>query len=733
MSLLQMSFSGAVFILAVVVIRAITINQLPKRTFLILWGIVFLRLLIPFTIPSVFSVYSFVDQRADTAAFTGLQMEQVIPAAPRQQIEMIQGQNQLTAEAMMRLPVWLMIWLTGMIVCAAFYIISYLRLRFEFQTSLPVQNEFVEQWLNVYQLKRSISIRQSDRISAPLTYGILNPVILMPKQTDWKNTKQLEYIFMHEYVHIRRYDTVTKLVSVLVLCIHWFNPLVWVMHILFNRDIELACDESVVHRFGEISKSTYAFMLINMESKKSGFMPFCSSFSKNAIEERITAIMKIKKNSVFAILIAAVLVIGVTTAFTTSAAGRKEEKRNIPNTGFSDEEFDQLLALQFDGYENMSIKEYQNKVWEMTDTEEYKNLLERFSQDNTLYEMKDNNQIASFLFYTLEPLTAERWQTREFGGFTTTDYPGASDNAIFEFSYSLTIQKADTLTVGEYNDARSGVGNRLQVMLQDKTEGQLQDYAFMQEEIKAEIESLTKQWSSDKLQISVVYDYMPLSEPDTDSNNQQSTQQEEENRDFPNGTKEDYGSLLTLKTRDYQDMPVADFNMDLLDWANEDYDRMERINCDISYQDFAVPLNSEELSFVNLSVYFSTTENTMYVRSDYTGKPEEDPSYNQNLPEKTKEEGGRSAWCNLFYQFSYHITDKETLTVRERDRCVDGMIGSVRQFWDETDIEDMLKMSEEDIVKKLNEIAAEYSNSNITITVLENGAGFESMDERDRD
>lgn len=733
MNLLQMSFSGAVLILAVVVIRAITINQLPKRTFLILWGIVFFRLLIPFTIPSVFSIYSLVAQKADTAAFTGLQMEYVIPAVPQEQIEIIQRQNQPSAVAMTQLPVWRMIWLAGMTVCAAFYIISYLRLRFEFQASLPVQNEFVEQWLKAHPLKRFISIRQSDRISTPLTYGILKPVILMPKRTDWKNIKQLDYIFMHEYVHISRFDTVIKLVCALVLCIHWFNPLVWVMHILFNRDIELACDESVVHRFGEKSKSTYAFMLINMESKKSGFMPFCNSFSKNAIEERITAIMKIKKNSIFAVLIAAVLVIGVTTAFTTSAAGRKEEKRNIPNTGFSDEEFDQLLALQFDGYENMSIKEYQNKVWEMTDTEEYINLLERFSQDNTLYEMKDNNQIASFLFYTLEPLTAERWQTRKFGGFTTTDYPGASDNAMFEFSYTLTIQKADTLTVGEYNDARSGVGNRLQDMLQDKTEGQLQNHAFMQEEINAEIESLTKQWSSDKLQISVVYDYMPLSELSTENSNQQSTQQEKENRDFPNGTKEDYGSLLTLKTRDYQDMSVADFNMALLDWANEDYERMERISYDISYQDFAVPLNSEELSFVNLSVYFSTTENTMYVRSDYTGKPEEDPSYNQNLPEKTKGEGGRSAWCNLFYQFSYHITDKETLTVRERDRCVGGMIGSVRQFWDETDIEDMLKMSEEDIVKKLNEIAAEYSNSDITITLLENGVGFESMDERDRD
>lgn len=68
----------------------------------------------------------------------------------------------------------------------------------------------------------------------------------------------------------------------------------------FNRDIELACDESVIRQFGEKSKSAYSLMLINMEATKSGLLPFCNSFSKNAIEERITAIMKTKKQLFFA-------------------------------------------------------------------------------------------------------------------------------------------------------------------------------------------------------------------------------------------------------------------------------------------------------------------------------------------------------------------------------------------------------------------------------------------------
>ena len=112
----------------------------------------------------------------------------------------------------------------------------------------------------------------------------------------------------------------------------------------------------------------------------------------------------------------------------------------LQDTGFSDEEFDQLLALQFDGYEDMSVSEFQNKVWELTDTKEYRRLLEEFSQNTALYEQRDRNEPASFLFYTLEPLTAEKWQTRDFGGSVAADFPDASDHAMLEFVFSLTIQ-----------------------------------------------------------------------------------------------------------------------------------------------------------------------------------------------------------------------------------------------------------------------------------------------------
>ena len=729
MNLLQMSFSGAAFIIAVVLIRAVAINKLPKKTFLVLWELVMLRLLIPFSIPSMFSVYTLVTHSIASTTLPEVETDYSIPAMQGLLVT-TQGAEQPPADISSSVSMWFIVWCAGIILIALFFVISYLRCLIEFRTALPVRNHYVEKWLEKCPLKRPILVRQSDRIFAPLTYGIFRPVILMPKKMDWKNEKQLQYILSHEYVHICRYDTVTKLVATLALCIHWFNPFVWVMYILLNRDIELACDESVIRQFGEKSKSAYSLMLINMEATKSGLLPFCNNFSKNAIEERITAVMKIRKTSLFAICIAAILIVGVTTTFATSAAESSKKKDTIHDTDFSDEEIDKLLALQFDGYEDMSVLEFQNKVWKLTDTEEYRNLLEKFSQNTTLYEQKDSNETASFLFYTLEPLTAEKWQTRDFGGGIATDYPGASDNAMLEFVFSLTIQNADTLTVGEYNAARLGVASGLQNILQGKTKEQLQNDSFMQEAIHAEIEKLNEQWNTDKLQISVDYSYIPLSEPDTGRGGQETIEEEQERREYPNGTEEDYRSLLDLKTADYQSRSVADFNMDLLEWANESYERMERINVDTAQQDFSVNLDSDELSFVALTTWLSGVENGKYVQSINTGRKEEDPIHNQYLPSKTAEENGYGAWCDLFYQFSYHISDKKTLTVGERDYCIGNMMSEIQDFWNKTDIEEMLSMTKDDIVSKLKEIAAEYSNDNITITIHEDSVSFEKMDER---
>ena len=316
MSLLQMSFTGGILILAVIVIRALAINMLPKKAFNALWWISVVRLMIPFSIPSAFSVYSLMGSHAPG---NGSQAIRVLPIGAS-------GQAASMPDSITNaVSTWTVVWTAGVLVCAVFFSLAYWKCRKEFQTSIPVGNDFTENWLSVHQQGRRISIRQSGRFSAPLTYGVLHPVILMPTSTKWENTDSLAYVLAHEYVHIRRFDSIRKLVLIVVLCVHWFNPLVWVMYILANRDIELSCDEAVVRFFGENTKAAYARALISMEETRSGLTPLCSSFSKNAIEERITAIMKIKKTTVFSLVLAGFIVVGTATAFATSANAQQAE------------------------------------------------------------------------------------------------------------------------------------------------------------------------------------------------------------------------------------------------------------------------------------------------------------------------------------------------------------------------------------------------------------------------
>lgn len=315
MSFLHMSIAGAAMILAITVIRALAINRVPKKTFLVLWGAVLLRLLIPFSLPSRLSIYALLARKT-------------APVMPNTPVAALNAGPTMQALSASPQPVkvngaaisgWGLVWAVGLLACAAVFAVAYWKCYREFQTSLPVDNAVCRRWLQAHPLRRAMTIRQSDRISSPLTFGMLRPVILMPKKTDWQDERTLQYVLEHEFVHIRRFDVLSKLLLIAAACVHWFNPLVWVMYVLANRDLELSCDESVVRYFGGGTRAAYANVLISMEETKSGFAPLCNHFSKNAIEERITAIMKIKKTTILSLAAAAVLVAGTVTAFATSA------------------------------------------------------------------------------------------------------------------------------------------------------------------------------------------------------------------------------------------------------------------------------------------------------------------------------------------------------------------------------------------------------------------------------
>lgn len=318
MKLLQMSLAGGVMILVITVIRALAIERLPKKTFLALWAAALARLLAPVSLPSALSIYSLLARRAPAAAeWTAVP---ALPALPAETGAAAAAQQTASAPAA-QAPVWAIVWAVGAAVCAVVFAVAYGRCCREFRASFPVENDVIRRWLQSHPLRRTIAIRQSGRISSPLTFGVLRPVILMPKKTDWTDETALRYVLEHEFVHIQRFDVLSKLLLIAAVCVHWFNPLVWVMYVLANRDLELSCDETVLRRFGGDVRAAYARVLIRMEAARGGFAPLCNHFGKNAIEERITAIMKTKRITIVSLGLAALLVAGTVTVFATSAQG----------------------------------------------------------------------------------------------------------------------------------------------------------------------------------------------------------------------------------------------------------------------------------------------------------------------------------------------------------------------------------------------------------------------------
>lgn len=447
MTFLQMSFTGAVMILVITLIRLVAINKLPKKVFLFLWGAVLLRLLVPFSVSSAISIYSMANrntavqeviEESPVADFIPIASSEITPTStgfPNTDVA------QMSTNAVQSDPIpWIfVIWCAGMLACVLFFAISYLKCHFEFQTSLPVNDDFINRWLREHPLRRKIKVRQSDRISAPISYGLFQPVILLPRKIDWHNYKELSYVLTHEYIHIRRFDLLTKLILVFTCCIHWFNPMVWLMYLLFNRDLELACDEAVVKQFGESSKEAYAGALIHMEEKRSLLMPFCNSFSKTAIEERIRAIMKTKKVTVGILAVSVISVVAVIIIFATS--GKTEPNEHVA-TNFDVPEvvLEQAKEYVLNNY-NRAIEDDPNISWDHFDYIDWR--LEKLDHVYTYENFVDH---ANYEIYQMSYrfLSGSPEDVLLIGGMTITEdgWVATSDSNI----YMVFKREGDALT-----------------------------------------------------------------------------------------------------------------------------------------------------------------------------------------------------------------------------------------------------------------------------------------------
>ncbi len=737
MDILQMSVYGGVMVLAIVAVRLAVLRFLPKRMLVILWCIALARLLVPLEIPSRFSVYSFVGKQAEADGNAiwrqnDAEDRMLRPQAQTDSITKVRQageayggelseQSKMDDGALLTKVgatkgtghlAWI-IWGTGAAACGIFFLAAYIRSLREFRMSLPARSDCVARWEECLRLAqgsfpwrrrlergrrgtvRPVTVRVSDRTDVPLTYGIFQPVILLPKEIEQEGAKQpekLNYVLWHEYMHIRHGDCLLKLIVVAAVCMHWFNPLVWAMYVLINRDIELACDESVVRHCGIDSKALYADMLIGMEARKSGLAPFCSYFGRNAAEERIRAVMGIKKKSLGIAILAAGVTLLFSMVFATSAAdgtqqtvekgaGNMEGQHGaVPKTLKADETEEQMyLEAGFVGSPEDSEEEIEEEVQQEI-RKQWDTLLACYKPFGLTYE-----------YDTLS-------------GDCRMYFQGQAVQGIMDEEQDIWIA------------GHAGTGETL---YGEAAKDAIEVYTVYEDGKLAGLRAATREEQEE-------WDLLRKKNTDDFYNNVQ------EVREFLPGTKEDYRAIFSLKKPDYKQMTLAEFNSALLDWGNENYDCYDRIMCDRIWDDFRVSLSAEEKDFISCTVNLSSQENAMYVRSIYKGTPTEDVSLGDTCTKSLEDGEVQYAWCQMYYQFSYHVADREKATVGERDRCVGGMVEAIEAFWDETDIEDILKMEKSDLIKELNRLARKYSSDNIIITVgTEEQIGLESIDERE--
>lgn len=343
--LLQMNVSAGILILMIVILRFLAIHYLPKRAFTLLWKIVLLRLLLPFHLPINYGIASPVTR---AVGHSMRRFEDVNYTVSQNNVQNLTK----TASSAISSSTDLLtvIWLAGALILLCFLGLLYLKEHRKLHTALPVSEEEADKLRSLAEIPGRVKLLVSDRVSTPLTFGIITPVIILPKLLDGK--ADLRYILTHELIHIRRADNLLKIAILITVSIHWFNPLVWVMYILFNRDIELSCDEKVLSLLGEHQRKNYALALVNLAEKQHSWLFFSNAFGKNAVQERIVAIMKFKKVTAVSIICTVILSGAALTVFAKNTSDIKVS--NIDTEGM-DSAGNSILAVTGSKY----FQEYQ--------------------------------------------------------------------------------------------------------------------------------------------------------------------------------------------------------------------------------------------------------------------------------------------------------------------------------------------------------------------------------------
>lgn len=308
--LLNMSIAAGWLILAVVVLRFV-LKKAPKRFVLLLWAVVGLRLALPWSIESALSLIPSAATLPE-----GIMMERTpsldtgIPAlnnainpgfAAAFAPEPAASANPLQV----LLPIASLIWLAGAAAMLIWALASWLRLRSRMRTAVRLEG-------NVYE---------SEMAGGPFVLGLFRPRIYLPFGL---GEAERGHVLAHEREHIRRGDQVVKLLGFLLLCLHWFNPLVWLAYALLCRDIELACDERVVRNMGSGERADYSQTLLEL-SRPKRFVSVCPlAFGEASVKGRVKSVLSYKKPAFWLVVLAIVVCIGAAVCFLTDPKAKED-------------------------------------------------------------------------------------------------------------------------------------------------------------------------------------------------------------------------------------------------------------------------------------------------------------------------------------------------------------------------------------------------------------------------
>ena len=304
LKIINMSISASYIVLVVLLLRLL-LKKAPKWITVVLWGIVAVRLVCPFSIESVLSLIPSSEVVSPTIMTdktptinTGIPIiNSTLNPVISESFTPNPGDSANPLQIW--IPVLTAIWIVGMVALLIYTVISYARVRRKIGTAVLLRD-------NIYQ---------SENVVSPFVLGIIKPKIYLPFNMD---EKDMEHVVAHEMAHIRRKDHLWKPLGFLLLTLHWFNPLMWLGYVLLCRDIELACDEKVIKELDHDARADYSEALLTCSVNRRMIAACPLAFGEVGVKDRVKSVLNYKKPAFWIILIAIVAIIVVAVCFLTN-------------------------------------------------------------------------------------------------------------------------------------------------------------------------------------------------------------------------------------------------------------------------------------------------------------------------------------------------------------------------------------------------------------------------------